>query len=100
MVYIRRAEELEPLWPNVKRAVGDVHYRKGDYDQAIEKCREAADLDSSLEGAYICLGRSYEKKGRYQEAIGAFQQARQVSTRHAQITAMIARASALVCRPS
>ncbi len=95
LVYIGRAEDLEPLSPDVKRAQGDIYYRKGDYDQAIEKCREAVDLDSVLDSAFMCLGRCYEMKGMYQEAIAAFHKARAGSTRHALITAMIMRTLAL-----
>lgn len=81
LAYMRRAEELEPLHPNIKRAAGDLQYRRGDYDAAIQKCREAVELDSRFDSAYICLGRSYELKGDYAQARRMLANGRAISNR-------------------
>jgi tetratricopeptide (TPR) repeat protein len=100
MVYMRRAEELEPLWPNVKRALGSLYFRQREYAKAIEKCREALDLDPNLVSAQVCLTRSYEQKGLYQEAIAELQKVKEIATRQAEFTAMTARAAVLAGRNS
>jgi TolB-like protein/Tfp pilus assembly protein PilF len=73
------AEKLDPLSANVIRSVADMHYRRREYDQAIEKCREALDLDANFSAAFIFLGRSYEQKRLFPEAIESFERAAEIA---------------------
>ncbi len=45
------------------------------YDDAIDNCRKAIELDESFGEAYLNLGLAYRHKKRFDDAIGAFQKA-------------------------
>lgn len=94
-----QAEKLDPLSPGVLRSVADMHYRMRNYDRAIEKCREALDLDPHFTPAYMFMGRAYVQKRLFPEAIAAFE--RSASRDDTAIgAAMVAHTYALWRKPS
>lgn len=65
-----RAHELDPL----SGFLGpDYYFASGQYDLAIEAFRKRLEIDPNSAGAYLGLGRAYERKGMYQEAIAQIQ---------------------------
>ncbi len=53
-----------------------VLFLAGRYDDAIEQCHKALDLDSGAVSAHTVLRWAYEKKGMHNEALSAFEQER------------------------
>jgi TolB-like protein/DNA-binding winged helix-turn-helix (wHTH) protein/Tfp pilus assembly protein PilF len=71
---IRRALELAPLSLMIRTQLGNAMnqrdlFRGGGYDEGIEQCREALQLDSNFPVAHECLGAVYCAKGMYEEAV-------------------------------
>jgi superkiller protein 3 len=60
-----------------------VMMEKRQYDDAIDNCRKAVELDESFEEAYLNLGVAYRHKKRFDDAIGAFQKAIELDSRYA-----------------
>jgi len=55
--------------PEAKYAVGLMHLRRGNFDQAIIAYQQALELDSTLADAYNTLGYIYRKKNNYDLAL-------------------------------
>lgn len=73
---IERAREISPQSPVLATAVANVLFLAGRFDDAIEQCRKALELDSGAVAAHTVLRWAYEKKGMHREALGAFEQER------------------------
>jgi tetratricopeptide (TPR) repeat protein len=73
---IERAREISPQSPVLATAVANVLFLGGRYDEAIEQCRKALDLDSGAVAAHTILRWAFEKKGMHSEAVTAFEQER------------------------
>jgi TolB-like protein/Tfp pilus assembly protein PilF/tRNA A-37 threonylcarbamoyl transferase component Bud32 len=73
---IERARQISPQSPVLATAVANVLFLAGRYDDAIEQCRKALDLDSGAISAHTVLRWAYEKKGMHNEALTAFEQER------------------------
>jgi tetratricopeptide (TPR) repeat protein len=70
----RRAQQLDPLNP-ATRTVAAVHFRIARrYDEAIEQCQAALDMNPNFQRAYEYLARVYENMGQYEKAAAARQQ--------------------------
>jgi len=65
---IKRAQELDPLSPLLLAIGGEVCNYARSYDEAIEQCRKALELDSSFALARGNLANAYIEKGMYREA--------------------------------
>ncbi len=68
-----RAEKLEPLSLTIISNFGWILYNARQYDQAIERCRKALEMDPNFALAHIYLGRAYLGKGMYAEAVAEFE---------------------------
>jgi TolB-like protein/DNA-binding winged helix-turn-helix (wHTH) protein/Tfp pilus assembly protein PilF len=71
---IRRALELAPLSLMIRTQLGNALnqrdlFRGGSYDEGIQQCREALELDSNFPIAHECLAAAYSAKGMYEEAV-------------------------------
>jgi hypothetical protein len=64
------SQDLSPV--DRLKADGDALMAKGDYLNAIEKYRQAVDLDSSVVGPHFALGTAYSFLDRRSEAIAQF----------------------------
>ncbi len=60
-----QAEDLTQL--------GITYYKEGEFDKAIERLKEAIELDPNIAEAYYYLGLVYEAKGIDEEAIKAYE---------------------------
>lgn len=69
MSEIRRAHELDPLSLLIITEMGRLSFFARQYEQAIEHCLEALDMDQNLNPAHAVLGLAYVETGLYDEAI-------------------------------
>jgi serine/threonine protein kinase/tetratricopeptide (TPR) repeat protein len=73
---IERARQISPRSPVLATAVANVLFLAGRYDDTIEQCHKALELDSGAVSAQTVLRWAYEKKGMHNEALAAFEQER------------------------
>lgn len=76
---IRRAKQLDPVNPNIRRVVGHFLAEDGQYDRAIEELQAAIELDPSHFNTRVALADVYARMGRYQEAIVILRKADELS---------------------
>jgi DNA-binding winged helix-turn-helix (wHTH) protein/Tfp pilus assembly protein PilF len=76
---MRRAQELDPLSPDMNTSLASILYFARQYDEAIQFCQRALVLEPNFYEALLWLGLSYVQKGMYQEAIGELQKANETS---------------------
>jgi serine/threonine protein kinase/tetratricopeptide (TPR) repeat protein len=62
-----KAIALQPQLPDVQVAQAWIRYIDGDFDDAIQRVRQAIGRKPNCEGAYYLLGRALFAAGRYQE---------------------------------
>jgi len=63
---------LDPVGAKRSLDVGTFYLKKGDYDAAIDRFKEAADRQPKLAKPYLLLGEAYEKKNDPASAITAY----------------------------
>jgi serine/threonine protein kinase/tetratricopeptide (TPR) repeat protein len=73
---IERARQISPQSPVLATAVANVLFLARRYDDAIQQCYKALELDSGAVSAHTVLRWAYEKKGMHNEALSAFEQER------------------------
>jgi len=66
---MKKAQALDPLSPQINRAVGDAFLYKRQYDEALEHSLKALEMDPNLPGANQTLTLAYWGKGMHEEAI-------------------------------
>ena len=76
---MRRAQELDPLSPDINTSLASVLYFAREYDEAIRYCQRALVLEQDFLEALLWLGLSYEQKGMFQEAITQYNKAKDAS---------------------
>jgi TolB-like protein/Flp pilus assembly protein TadD len=91
----KKAQQLDPLSPEVNTFLGTVLIFVRKSDQAVEQMRRTIDLDPNYWLAHAFLGRAYEQKGDIGRAITEYQRARQLETSVAEPLALLGRAYAL-----
>ena len=69
---IRIAQQLDPFSLNINTTAGWVFNYTRQYDQAIEQCRKALEIDPDYVSAHDCLGDSYLAKGMFEQAAAEF----------------------------
>jgi len=75
LVEIERARELDPLSLPINTSIGSLFYYARQYDQAIEQCKKALEIDSNFPWAYNILGAAHLQESLFKEAITEFQKA-------------------------
>jgi tetratricopeptide (TPR) repeat protein len=70
---LEKAEELDPVSVSIKRDIAVVLYDSRRYEEAVEQCKAAIELDRGFHGSYWALGLAYEGLANYAEAVAAFQ---------------------------
>jgi serine/threonine protein kinase/Flp pilus assembly protein TadD len=70
---LKRAEQLDPMSPNIAGALGGSSFWARKYDRAIEHYQRALDLDPSLTIMRLFMAEAYEQMGRFQEALAECQ---------------------------
>ncbi len=66
---MKKAQTLDPLSPEITRAVGAAFRQLGQYDEAIEQFHRALELNPELQAAHDSLTWAYWEKGMHEEAI-------------------------------
>lgn len=92
---MRTAQEVDPLSLIASAALGWVHYRRRDYDAAVQQCRRTIELNPNFEQAWLWGGSAHEAAGRYAEALQMLQKAAVLSQRSAIVLTALGRAHAL-----
>jgi TolB-like protein/DNA-binding winged helix-turn-helix (wHTH) protein/Tfp pilus assembly protein PilF len=95
---IQRAQQLDPVSPNIRRMTGMQLAILGRYDEAIQESRKAIELDPSHFNTHLSLGNIYLRMGSVPEAIAEFDKAVEVSDRGLDPLAHLAYAYALAGR--
>ncbi len=90
-----RSCELDPLCLDVGTAAAWVRYAAGDYDAAIDQCRNTIDMDPEYMAARRLLGAAYLQSGRVAEAIGELQSAATLVENDPVLLASLAHAKAV-----
>ena len=79
MAASQRAVVLRPDLPEVQIANAWVLYAGNQYDEAIQRARQAIEQKRDCEGAYYLLGRALFAAGRYQEVADMAEEALEAS---------------------
>ncbi|MGE0131631.1 MAG: protein kinase [Blastocatellales bacterium] len=69
---IKEAERLDPRSPIIKAAAGMNYSYARRFDRALDECRRALELDSSLFQAHRIMRWVYQALGRYDDAFAAY----------------------------
>jgi TolB-like protein/DNA-binding winged helix-turn-helix (wHTH) protein/Flp pilus assembly protein TadD len=72
----KKAQEAEPLSLSMISNTGWISFLARDYDQSIEQCGKAIEMDPSFAPAYIYRAMAYEQKGMFDKAIADLEIAR------------------------
>ena len=71
---MKQAHQLDPSTViTTGSGLAVAYFYGGQYDQAIEQCRKAIQIDSTYAFTYFILGGAYLQKGMYNEAVAAFE---------------------------
>jgi tetratricopeptide (TPR) repeat protein len=74
----RRAQELDPLYPESAVVVGLADYFSHRYDAALDQFRKAVDVDRNYFWADVWVGNALIQLGRVTEALAAYEKAHQL----------------------
>lgn len=67
----RQAMALDPVNPNLRIALGGIHFAKKDFDEAIRFFGQAVDLKPDLANAHYNLAAAYREKGEAAKAVAS-----------------------------
>ena len=95
LVEMRRARELDPVSLVKITGVVQILILARRYDESIEECRRAIEMDPNLGYAHWLLGLAYMYKGTYEPAVHSFQKAIPLSGESPDELASLAHAYAL-----
>ncbi|MGA2263124.1 MAG: tetratricopeptide repeat protein [Acidobacteriota bacterium] len=65
-------KNYSPMLAEENLKIGDSYFKKGNYDAAISRYRDAIEYQPNLVQAYDRLGRAYEKKGDKAKALAVY----------------------------
>jgi TolB-like protein/Tfp pilus assembly protein PilF len=68
---IEAAEKLDPLSPFIRTSKAKILCAARRYDEAIEQCRRALDLEGNFAGSFSILAQAYVHRQQYEEGIEA-----------------------------
>ncbi len=94
-----RSCELDPLCLDVGTAAAWVRYAAGDYDAAIDQCRNTIDMDPEYLAARRLLGAAYLQADRVAEALAELQTAATLVDDDPLVLACLAHAKAVTGSP-
>ena len=68
----QRAQELDPLSPDIASELGNVHFIAGQYDESIAQFQKALDLNPNIPVLRAMLALAYAMKRMYPQAIAEY----------------------------
>jgi serine/threonine-protein kinase len=92
---IRRARELDPVFPLYRALEGLVLINARHPEEAVEKLRSAAEIDPNFWVTPLMLGSAYTQQRKYSQAIEELNKAKEASHGNSQAIAQIGYATAL-----
>ena len=98
LVEVKRACELDPLWPAVRSRLAWVLYLRRQFGEALDQWQRTIELDPTFYLAYWYQGSAYEQLNRLDEALAAFKQAQLLSRGMPLTTSALGRCFALMGR--
>lgn len=72
---IQKAQELDPISPNIMSTAAANFYFARQYDRALKEIAKVIELEPSMPSGPFLIGWVYTQQGRYEDAIEAFQKA-------------------------
>ncbi|HKQ75995.1 MAG TPA: protein kinase [Blastocatellia bacterium] len=69
---MKSAERVDPRSAIIRTASGMIEFYARDYEEALDKTRQALELDPGLLPAHRLLRLIYQAEGRYEEALAAY----------------------------
>ena len=72
----KKAQDADPLSLSTIANTGWISFLARDYDEAIEQCDKAIEMDATFVPAYVYRGMAYEQKGMLDKAIADLETAR------------------------
>lgn len=93
--HIQRAVELDPLSFITLNSLTGILIMKGEYDRAIQECRNMLEMEPNFYKPYMHLGRAYVQKEMYGEALEMFQMAKTLCRDIPYVTAVLSHTHAL-----
>ncbi len=92
---LERARELNPFSLAINTSIAYLFYFARQYDEAINQCLKALELDADFHWAYDVQGLAYLQKGEFEESIAALQRALDLSDSSVDYVCHLAQAYAL-----
>jgi serine/threonine protein kinase/DNA-binding SARP family transcriptional activator len=90
-----RALELDPISLPINTSLGRNFQVARQYNQAIEQCKKALEIDSNFPWAHCVLAQAYLQKSMFEEAISEFQKAANLSDWSVEYLSQLAHAYAV-----
>ncbi|HEY5839175.1 MAG TPA: winged helix-turn-helix domain-containing protein [Pyrinomonadaceae bacterium] len=75
---LQRALELDPFSLPINADLAQMMYFLGDFDSAIEQCKQTLALDPNFVNAHMYLYQAYTLKGMYDEAVNEYFKVREI----------------------
>lgn len=72
---LERSVQLNPIYESSKLALGEVYYKRYEFEKAEQLTKQSIDLDNSNPKSYVLLGKIYLKMGLVGKAIESYQKA-------------------------
>jgi len=69
LLEMAKARNLDPLSLPINTGIAFILYQSRQYDQAIEHCLKALEIDAAFPGAHRTLGLIYLRQSKFQESI-------------------------------
>ncbi len=79
LAYYRQAQVLRLHDPRIFNEWGQVHFLKGEYDQAIDKYQKSLSLNNWSTQTHLLLGDAYKAKGDFRQAEEAYRRAVEIA---------------------
>ena len=92
---IQVAQALDPVSSIIARDLALIYWYRRDFDQTLEQCDHAIELNPHFSPAWLALGVIQEQRGDVDEATAAFERAIRLSPNSPRLQALLGRLMAL-----
>jgi TolB-like protein/DNA-binding winged helix-turn-helix (wHTH) protein/Flp pilus assembly protein TadD len=95
MVFIRKAQQLDPLSPHIEWSLAESSMLAGALQQSAEQCEKGLDLHPEFWPLHTMLGEIFLRQSKYDRALASLEQGVEISKRHPHALAVLGSAYAL-----